>query len=35
MIKGAQPLLFGNGAFGAVNIPGIEAHQVKTGLGRC
>jgi hypothetical protein len=24
---GAQPLLFGNGAFGAVNVPGIEAQQ--------
>ncbi|MBP1721090.1 MAG: hypothetical protein H6Q50_602 [Deltaproteobacteria bacterium] len=27
MIKGAQPLLFGYSAFGAVNVPGIEAHQ--------
>jgi len=27
MIKGAQPLLYGNGAFGAVNVPGIEAQQ--------
>jgi len=35
MIKGAEPLLFGNSAFGAVNISGIEAHQVKTDPGRC
>jgi hypothetical protein len=27
MIKTAQPLLFVNGAFGAVNVPGIEAYQ--------